>query len=274
MNPNRYSLTFACYNSVEYTKLCIDSMVKHGTPLDRLIAVDNGSTDGTREYLSTLPLGGKIFNKTNLGCGVAWNQGALVHQAEWTIVMNNDVLVSPSWIENLINTAEAIGAKIISPALIEGPLDYDFDSFAQGTARQMQNVNRIGARHAVCLAVHQSVWMDIGYFQPVPKLLGYEDTLFFNEARKVNIKTAMTGASWLHHYGSITQTAMKLERGLKATDNLPYRYNYRLLKQSWLERKLIKASKKRQEKIWRNSEVKNYGMSIHGIRENGSTNWI
>jgi GT2 family glycosyltransferase len=274
MNPNRYSLTFACYNSVEYTKLCIDSMVKHGTPLDRLIAVDNGSTDETRNYLSTLPIGGKIFNTANLGCGVAWNQGALVHQAEWTIVMNNDVLVSPSWIENLITTAEAVGAKIISPALIEGPLDYDFDSFALGAAEQMRNVHRIGARHAVCLAVHQSVWMDIGYFQPVPKLLGYEDTLFFNEVRKANIKTAMTGASWLHHFGSITQTAMKLERGLKETDNLPYRYNYRLLKQSWLERKLLKVSKKRQEKIWRNSEVKNYGMSIHGIREDEKFRWV
>jgi GT2 family glycosyltransferase len=274
MNPNRYSLTFACYNSVEYTKLCIDSMVKHGTPLDRLIAVDNGSTDETRDYLSTLPLGGKIFNKANLGCGVAWNQGALVHQAEWTIVMNNDVLVSPFWIEKLILTAEAVGAKIISPALIEGPMDYDFDSFAQGAVKQMKNVHRIGARHAVCLAVHQSVWMDIGYFQPVPKLLGYEDTLFFNEARKANIKTAMTGASWLHHFGSITQTAMKLERGLKETDNLPYRYNYRLLKQSWLERKLIKASKKRQEKIWRNSEVTNYGMSIHGVREDEKFRWV
>lgn len=274
MNPNRYSLTFACYNSVEYTKLCIDSMVKHGAPLDRLIAVDNGSTDETRDYLSTLPLGGKIFNKANLGCGVAWNQGALVHQAEWTIVMNNDVLVSPFWIENLILTAEAVGAKIISPALIEGLLDYDFDSFAQGAVKQMKNVHRIGARHAVCLAVHQSVWMDIGYFQPVPKLLGYEDTLFFNEARKANIKTAMTGASWLHHFGSITQTAMKLERGLKETDNLPYRYNYRLLKQSWLERKLIKASKKRQEKIWRNSEVTNYGMSIHGVREDEKFRWV
>lgn len=274
MNPNRYSLTFACYNSVEYTKLCIDSMVKHGTPLDRLIAVDNGSTDETKDYLSTLPLGGKIFNKGNLGCGVAWNQGALVHQAEWTIVMNNDVLVSPLWIENLINTAESIGAKIISPALIEGPLDYDFDLFEQDAVKRMKNEHRIGARHAVCLAVHQSVWMDIGYFQPVPKLLGYEDTLFFNEARKANIKTAMTGASWLHHFGSITQTAMKLERGLKETENLPYRYNYRLLKQSWLERKLLKASKKRQEKIWRNSEVINYGMSIHGIREDEKFRWV
>jgi hypothetical protein len=67
---------------------------------------------------------------------------------------------------------------------------------------------------------------------------------------------------------------MKLERGLKESDNLPYRYNYRLLNQTWLERKLIKASKKKQEKIWRDTEVESFGMSIHGIRENASTNWI
>ena len=138
----------------------------------------------------------------------------------------------------------------------------------------MKNVHRIGARHAVCLAVHQSVWMDIGYFQPVPKLLGYEDTLFFNEARKANIKTAMTGASWLHHYGSITQTAMKLERGMKEKDGLGYRYNYKLLNQSWLERKIIKVNRKKQEKAWRDSEMQNYGMSIHGLREDKKFRWI
>ena len=73
MNPKKYTLTFACYNSVEYTKLCVESMIKHGTPLDRLVVVDNGSKDETRDYLSTLPLGGRIFNNKNLGCGVAWN---------------------------------------------------------------------------------------------------------------------------------------------------------------------------------------------------------
>ncbi len=82
-------------------------MIAHGTPLDRLIVVDNGSKDETRDYLSTLPLGGRIFNSQNLGCGVAWNQGALHLQSEWTIVMNNDVLVSPNWIENLIGAAES-----------------------------------------------------------------------------------------------------------------------------------------------------------------------
>lgn len=274
MSPNKYSITFACYNSVEYTKLCIDSMVKHGTPLDRLVVVDNGSKDATREYLQTLPLGGRILNTQNLGCGVAWNQGALALQSEWSIIMNNDVLVSPQWIENLIGAAEQQGLKVISPALIEGPLDYDFDGFEEEASSKMKNIHRIGARHAVCLAIHQSVWMDVGYFQPIPKLLGYEDTMFFHELKKANIQTGMTGASWLHHYGSITQTAMKQERGLKDKDGLGYRYNYKLLNQSWLQRKLAKAQRKKQERSWRNQEVSQYGISIHGLRENGNFQWI
>ncbi len=274
MNKNKYSLTFACYNSVEYTKLCVDSMIAHGTPLDRLVVVDNASKDQTRDYLSTLPLGGRIFNSQNLGCGVAWNQGALHLQSEWTIVMNNDVLVSPNWIENLIGAAESQNLKIVSPALIEGKLDYDFTTFEKEAQAKMKNKHRIGARHAVCLAIHESVWMDIGYFQPVPKLLGFEDTMFFHEAKKANLMMAMTGASWLHHYGSITQTAMKLERGLKENQNLPYRYNYRLLNQSWLERKMTKIKRKRQERAWRDEEVQKYGISMHGIRENGSFRWL
>ena len=143
-------------------------MVAHGTPLGRLVVVDNQSTDSTRDYLMTLPLGGRIFNQRNLGCGAAWNQGALALQSEWSIIMNNDVLVSPLWIENLIRTAERLNLKVISPALIEGPLDYGFDSFSADASQTMKNVNRLGSKHAVCLAVHESVWMDVGYFQPVP----------------------------------------------------------------------------------------------------------
>jgi GT2 family glycosyltransferase len=274
MNPNRYSLTFACYNSVEYTKLCIESMIKNHTPLDRLVVVDNGSTDETRDYLSTLPLGGKIFNKENLGCGVAWNQGILALQSEWTIVMNNDVIVSHNWIEKMLSAGEKIGAKIISPALIEGDLDYNFEIFEKDASKRMRDAKRIGSRHAVCLAVHQSVWMEIGYFSPIPKLLGYEDTLFFDEVRKAKIMTAMIGASWLHHYGSITQTAMKVERGLSEKDNLGYRYNYKLLNQSWIERKIIKAKRRKQEINWRNEEIRNHGISIHGKRVNGGFNWL
>ena len=273
MNKIDYAITFACYNQVEYTRQCIDSMIKHGVDLGRLVVVDNGSTDETRLYLETLPLGGCILNKANLGCGVAWNQGALALQAEWTIIMNNDVLVSKGWLENMIAVAEDKGLKIISPALIEGPLDYNFDAFADEASVKLNAALRVGGRHAVCLAVHKSVWMEIGYFQPIPKLLGYEDTMFFHEVDKAGIPIGMTGASWIHHYGSITQTAMKQERGLSEKQGLGYRYNYRLLQQSWLTRKLTKAKKIRQNKSWYTTELAQFSQTLHGIRKNNGFYW-
>ena len=273
MTPSDYSITFACYNAVHYTKLCVDSFIKHGTPLDRLIVVDNGSTDETRDYLQTLPLGGRIFNKQNLGCGVAWNQGALVQQAEWSIIMNNDVLVSPQWVESLITTAKNNNLKIISPSLIEGPHDYDFDAFAVDASQKMNSTLRMGNPHAVCLAVHESVWMEIGYFQAMPKLWGYEDTMFFHAARKAGIPMATTGSSWLHHFGSITQSEMKRERGLQEKQGLGGRHNYRYLNQSWLARKLQKREKVSNLKTWRQQELAQYGMTMHGVRENGEFKW-
>jgi GT2 family glycosyltransferase len=274
MNKETYAITFACYNQVEYTRQCIESMVRHGTPLDRLIVIDNGSQDSTREYLQSIDLGGRIYNKDNLGCGVAWNQGALALQADWTIVMNNDVLVSAGWVENLIQAAIQHDVRVISPSMIEGKLNYDFDALASNASKMMHGAARIGWSHAVCLAIHKSVWLDIGYFQPIPKLLGYEDAMFFNEMAKAGIGSATTGASWLHHYGSITQSAMKRERGLRESDDLAYRYNHRLLQQSWLTRKINKISLKQKLANWKKHEFETYGMTMHGYSRESAITWI
>ena len=273
ITKEKYSITFACYNSVEYTKKCIDSMIKHDTPLDRLIVVDNNSTDETKEYLSTLPIGLLILNKANLGCGVAWNQGALVNQSEWTIIMNNDVLVSSNWIEKLISAAERNNLKIACPSLIEGELDYDFDNFSQEACQKIGGRIRVNSNHAVCMAIHQSVWLDIGYFLPSPKLLGYEDTLFFDHAAKKHIKTGIVGGCWLHHFGSITQTAMKLEKGLQNSKGLGDKKNYKLLNQSWIKRKLNKIQKNQNTIKSTKFELTQFGITVHGKRSNGNFIW-
>ncbi len=274
MDHSKYSITFACYNSVEYTKKCIESMINCNTPLDRLVVVDNKSSDGTVDYLKTLSLGGLILNQENLGCGVAWNQGILHLQSDWTFIMNNDVIVSKDWVNQLIHTAEKNSIKVICPALIEGQLNYDFQQFSNTASKKMKDVLRINTQHAVCLAVHRSVWMDIGYFQPVPKLLGFEDTLFFNELKKAKIKTAITGASWLHHFGSITQSAMKKERGIDPKKGLGNRKNYKLLQQNWLERKINKLNQKNLITTQKSNELELYEMTIHGIRDNAEFIWL
>jgi GT2 family glycosyltransferase len=274
MTRRDYAITFACYNQVAYTRACVESLVRHGTDLSRVVAVDNGSSDETRNYLASLPLGGRVLNKVNLGCGVAWNQGALALQAPWTIVMNNDVLVSAGWIEGLLGAAESHGLKIVSPALIEGPDDYAVDAFLAEASAKMKDALRANMPHAVCVAIHESVWMDIGYFASIPKLWGYEDTLFFHAARKAGIPSGITGASWLHHFGSITLSALKRERGLGARQGLSDRRSYRLLQESWLQRKLQKARRLRQLGEWRAQELARYGMTLHGVRENGGFRWL
>lgn len=268
------SITFACFNQIEYTRQCIDSMRLSGTPLERLVVVDNASSDETLSYLNSLPLGKVIHNKDNLGCGVAWNQGVLEFQSDWTIIMNNDVIVSRQWIEGLLNSAIKNELDIISPSLIEGTLDYDFQSLAQKASLEMRDAVRLGWAHAVCLAVHKRVWGKVGYFRATPKLLGYEDALFFHESRRAGIRMGTTGASWLHHFGSITQSAMKRERGLKESDDLGYRYNHRLLNQPWLERKMDKIRIKRQLKKWREQELQAHGMALWGRSAGGQLIWV
>lgn len=269
-----YAVTFACYNQVEYTRRCIDSLIDTGIDRARIVAVDNGSADGTRRYLESLNLGECKFNKGNLGCGVAWNQGALAFQAEWTVVMNNDVVVTPGWLAALIDCARERRLKIVCPAMIEGALDYDLIAFAKDAASRMKGSLRPGDRHAVCMVVHASVWMDIGYFRAVPKLFGFEDTLFFDEVRKSGIPVGMTGASWLHHFGSVTQSAMKKEMRIAGNKGLGARNNKDLLNQSWLERKLLKMRRNSQLQQWRRDELAAYGMTMHGVREDGQFRWI
>lgn len=268
-----FSITFACYNASQYTKWCIESLIKAGTPLDRVVVVDNGSTDDTREYLSKLDLGGRIFNRGNLGCGVAWNQGALHQQAEWTFVMNNDLLFHSGWAEALIDTAMRKGLKVISPALMEGPLDYDYNSFAKEAQSKMHDVLRTPAAHAVCLCIHRSVFQEVGYFRATPSLLGFEDAIFFNDLKKHQVPRGISGAAWLHHFGSITQSLMKQEKGLQSSDLLVKHNDRALMQQSWLERKISRHQRKRQERSWRDSELAQYGMTLHGERVNGEFSW-
>ncbi len=274
MIPENYSITFACYNALDYTKKCIDSLLKTKTPLKRVAVVDNCSTDSTKTFLQSLDLGALILNKTNLGCGVAWNQGVLALQSEWTVVMNNDIIVSDYWIDDLIKEAEENNVKIISPAIIDGSLDYSFEDFSCLAREKYQNLKRFNHQHAVCMVIHESVWKEIGFFRATPSLLGYEDTLFFNAVKKNKIPTMTTGRVWIHHFGSITQTLMRQERGLKEKASLGKRDNYKELHQTWLQRKLNKMRLNRLNEQSRIKELNKFGVTIHGVRENGGFKWL
>ena len=261
-----YSITFACLNQSKYTRKCIESLVQTNTDLRRVVVIDNGSTDDTREVITSYPDIHLISNKTNLGCGVAWNQGTLKLQAEWTVVMNNDVILGPGWLEGLFYAAKKYRLKVVCPAMIEGSDDYEIKTVLSSNSFKARENVRHGARHAVCMLIHDSVWHEAGYFRSNPSLFGYEDSLFFNELESKGIPTAITGASWIHHYGSVTQTELKKERGISRKDGLGHRENFKLLGKSWLDRKISKLQRTQRRLANENTEIRNLGISLHGTK--------
>jgi GT2 family glycosyltransferase len=268
--PN-YTITFACYNQLDYTQQFIASLDRAEVDFSRIVAVDNGSTDGTREWLQQQGFGAVILNERNLGCGAAWNQGALTIQSPWTIVMNNDVVCEPGWLRNLIQAAEQHELKIASPAMIEGELNYNQTDFVRQARAQMKGYVRQGVAHAVCMAIQEDVWNDIGYFMPVPKLLGYEDGIFFQRAIEQGLKMGITSDAWLHHYGQTTQKALKLELKLQQKDSLGSRQLMQIyMGQNWLARKLSKRHVKSQAKGWRDHELQAYQKTVRGLIHPGT----
>lgn len=269
-----YTITFACYNQLDYTQQFIASLDRTEVDFSRIVAVDNGSTDGTRDWLQQQGFGAVILNNRNLGCGAAWNQGALAIQSPWTIVMNNDVVCAKGWLTHLIQAAEQHQLKICSPAMVEGTFDYNLSDWVRETRNQMQGYVRHGVAHAVCMAIHEDVWDEIGYFMPVPKLLGYEDGIFFQRAMERNVAMGITSESWLHHYGMITQKALKLEKALDQRDSLGNRNLMRLyMAQTWLARKLARYQRRRLLKAARANELAMCGKTLHAIHRKAGAAW-
>jgi GT2 family glycosyltransferase len=258
-----YSVTFACLNQLAYTKQFVDSLIQSGTDPKRIVAVNNASQDDTFQYLSTLGLGGLINNKTNLGCGTAWNQGVLAMQSDWTIVMNNDVLVPPNFAVDLIQGAESKGLLAASPAMIEAPtVTYDLAEQSNRLATVFDGYHRKDFMHGVCMLVHASVWGEIGYFRAKPRLLGYEDSLFFRDLEENGIPRGTLSNTWIHHFGSVTQQGLKRERKLPSKAALGDRGDHELHRDSWLGRKWWKYKTRLAEARAVKLELSAYGNAL------------
>ncbi|MTI61417.1 MAG: glycosyltransferase [Firmicutes bacterium] len=118
LTKNPVDLIIVNYNTLDYLKKCLAS-IKSKTREDyNIIVVDNGSSDGSKEYLKKQENILLIENKENLGYARACNQGIIAGSAEYIVLLNSDIEVTTDWLGKMIKAAAGDDVAVVGPKLI------------------------------------------------------------------------------------------------------------------------------------------------------------
>jgi len=101
---NKTPILFTTFNRLGYTEVSLPALLER-TPNGRIIVIDNGSTDGTVEYLLSCQHNFElILNGTNLGLAGAMNQFFNMTGNDPVVAkVDNDTVVHEHWLENMLS---------------------------------------------------------------------------------------------------------------------------------------------------------------------------
>jgi GT2 family glycosyltransferase/tetratricopeptide (TPR) repeat protein/2-polyprenyl-3-methyl-5-hydroxy-6-metoxy-1,4-benzoquinol methylase len=238
-NGRLTSIVMLTNNQLEYTKLCLSSIRCRTDEPYEVIIVDNGSTDGTVDYLRNVDGVRLIVNPENRGFPAAVNQGIAAARGDYILLLNNDCIVTTGWLARLlaaIESAPDVGLAGPCSNCVSGEqqiaVDYeqlsDVDGFAWEWAKR-QAGRRVETDRLVafCLLVKRSVIDRIGVLDERFGLGNFEDDDFCRRALAAGFKAVIAQDAFVHHFGSVTFRAM----GIDFASLL--HHNQRLFQEKW-----------------------------------------
>lgn len=226
------SIVIPTFNQLEYTRWCVASIRFFTTEPYELIVVDNGSSDGTREYLQTQKDIRPILNEMNGGFAKACNQGIRQAAGDFVLLLNNDTAVAAGWLRNMINCLEsnpAIG--IVGPRtnFAKGPqsLQVDYANMDEMFAFSCQfNAKpdpskwfELEMAVGFCMLVKRQVIESVGLLDERFGIGFFEDDDYCRRVRLKEFRIMCAGDTFVHHFGSRSFIGNKIDRDRLVQEN-------------------------------------------------------
>ena len=225
------SVIVPCFGQLAYTRQCVAALARSTRTPWELVAVDDGSTDGTADYLAGVSDSASfpvkvVTNPSNLGFPAAVNRGLAVAEGGYVVLLNNDAVVCESWLDQLIALAdsdESIGLAgpmsnyASPPQLVESVPYPDLDGmhrFAAGWRAQHRGRWFTAAKlSGFCLLAKRAVLDAIGGLDERygPGLLDDDDLAM--RARAAGFTLAVAADCFVHHFGSRTFAGSGIDAG-------------------------------------------------------------
>lgn len=213
----KVSIVLITYNNLNLTVQCVNSILRNTTwPNYQLIVVDNGSDDGTCEYLERLRQEVSsvkiILNPENRGFAAANNQGLREADGEILLLLNNDTVVPKGWLDPLVRHLRNPRIGLVGPvtnavgneAKIEVPYTniqqmHDFaDGYTEAHKGRLFDISMLAM---FCVALRRDVLEEVGYLDEAFGIGMFEDDDYSRRVQASGYRTVCAEDAFIHHYG-------------------------------------------------------------------------
>jgi GT2 family glycosyltransferase len=220
----KVSILIPCFNQLDHTRNCLAALLKTLPPgLAEVLLIDNASSDGSSDFLSSLfPSLQILRNPHNSSFVSACNQGAATARGEFLVFLNNDTEPLPGWIEALLELFEAhpetgaAGARLVDPngTLKEagGLIFQDGSGWSFGRGEdpldpRFSQITEVDYCSGAALMVRKRIFDQIGGFDAGYAPAYYEDIDLCFAVRQLGLKVFYCpNAIVLHHEGATAGT--------------------------------------------------------------------
>jgi GT2 family glycosyltransferase len=189
-HPRTAVIVLTC-NRLDVTRECINSLLKYTSTFD-LIVVDNGSSDGTFEWLSSRKEVTVIRNDRNIGIPKARNQGIRASSAEYLVLMDNDIVVSRGWLDELFS-AMGNGYDVVGIEAWKLGLEH------QPTAKCVNQGESFDYLGGACCLFKRKVFEEAGLLDEGFSPAYYEDCDISVRSKKLGFKLGWHSTLKIHH---------------------------------------------------------------------------
>lgn len=203
------ALMIVTYNRLELTKQMLNSLFETTDYQFHLIITDNGSVDGTVDFLNDLlkqTINNKflidiniIFNKKNNGIAIGRNQCLLeankIKDALWYSTLDNDVLLPQGWLTesiDILSTNKNYGATGVNFE----PIEYELVILNGKSFRHKERGN-LGT---ACTVFPKSMHKLVGFFnhKDYSNIYGLDDSDYFIRFRAAGFKLCYIKEPGIH----------------------------------------------------------------------------